>query len=209
MHLGCRSSGFNLGEILMFISWLPFSVPMLSLNRLFFGVLILTKTRVIDISAYTNKNHSLTGINVIDFILIHGIVIDIRHHEVYYMANLVTWLYCLARIEFIDEDGCLYVVCTTFVQFLEWMKLHMNCCFASIGSHRVWGLSEYNSISFLFQSSQLFDHDYMKLKSIHTAYISRKFAQKYMHLPYANIEMKVKKKASYGTLVLAGVWVLP
>ncbi|CAM8981622.1 unnamed protein product [Rhodiola kirilowii] len=109
-------------------------------------------------------------------------------------TNFVAWLYCLARIGIIGEEDFHAVVCRAFVKYLELMrKLQMVYCLEPAGSHGVWGLDDYHFMPFIFGSSQLIDHKYMKPKSIHNDDILENFANEYMYLSCIAFVKKVKK----------------
>jgi serine/threonine-protein phosphatase 2A activator len=61
------------------------------------------------------------------------------------------------------------------------------------GSHGVWGLDDYHFLPFIFGSSQLIDHKYMKPKSIHNEDILENFSNEYMYLSCILLIKKVKK----------------
>ncbi|KAK9930476.1 hypothetical protein M0R45_027513 [Rubus argutus] len=61
------------------------------------------------------------------------------------------------------------------------------------GSHGVWGLDDYHFLPFIFGSSQLIDHRYMKPKSIHNDDILDNFSKEYMYLSGIAFVKKVKK----------------
>ncbi|KAE8728304.1 EXORDIUM like 2 [Hibiscus syriacus] len=83
-------------------------------------------------------------------------------------TNFAAWLYCLARM------GLVY-------------------CLEPAGSHGVWGLDDYHFLPFIFGSSQLIDHKYMKPKSIHNEDILENFSSEYMYLSCTGFIKKVKK----------------
>ncbi|PIA52085.1 hypothetical protein AQUCO_01000158v1 [Aquilegia coerulea] len=109
-------------------------------------------------------------------------------------TNFVAWLYCLARMGVIKEEDYHGVVCRVFVKYLALMrKLQTVYCLEPAGSHGVWGLDDYHFLPFIFGSSQLIDHKYMKPKSIHNDDILENFSEEYMYLSCIAFVNKVKK----------------
>ncbi|CAH1423655.1 unnamed protein product [Lactuca virosa] len=83
-------------------------------------------------------------------------------------TNFAAWLYCLARLGIIKEEDYPAVVSRVFVKYIELMRtLQLVYSLEPAGSHGVWGLDDYHFLPFIFGSSQLIDHKYMKPKSIH------------------------------------------
>ncbi|XP_057963381.1 uncharacterized protein LOC131154558 isoform X2 [Malania oleifera] len=102
-------------------------------------------------------------------------------------SNFATWLYCLARLGLLKEDDYQAVVSRAFVKYLELMrKLQDVYCLEPAGSHGVWGLDDYHFLPFIFGSSQLVDHKYMKPKSIHNQDILDNFSNEYIGVPNWN-----------------------
>ncbi|MBA0566087.1 hypothetical protein Golob_010936 [Gossypium lobatum] len=109
-------------------------------------------------------------------------------------TNFAAWLYCLARMGIIKEEGYHAVVARVFVKYLELMKkLQLIYWLEPAGSHGVWGLDDYHLLPFIFGSSQLIDHKYMKPKSIHNDDILDNFSSEYMYLSCIQFVKKVKK----------------
>ncbi|KAL5777239.1 hypothetical protein ACOSP7_010165 [Xanthoceras sorbifolium] len=109
-------------------------------------------------------------------------------------TNFAAWLYCLARMGVIKEGDYQAVVARVFVKYLELMrKLQLVYCLEPAGSHGVWGLDDYHFLPFIFGSSQLIDHKYMKPKSIHNQDILDNFSNEYMYLSCIAFVKKVKK----------------
>ncbi|KAH9690663.1 serine/threonine-protein phosphatase 2A activator [Citrus sinensis] len=109
-------------------------------------------------------------------------------------TNFASWLYCLARMGVIKEEDYHAVVSRVFAKYLELMrKLQLVYCLEPAGSHGVWGLDDYHFLPFIFGSSQLIDHKYMKPKSIHNQDILDNFADEYMYLSCIAFVKKVKK----------------
>ncbi|KAK7263386.1 hypothetical protein RJT34_30975 [Clitoria ternatea] len=109
-------------------------------------------------------------------------------------TNFAAWLYCLARLGVIGEEDYQAVVARVFVKYLELMrKLQLLYCLEPAGSHGVWGLDDYHFLPFIFGSSQLIDHKYMKPKSIHNQDILDNFSNEYLYLACIAFVKKVKK----------------
>ncbi|KAJ9146454.1 hypothetical protein P3X46_028721 [Hevea brasiliensis] len=109
-------------------------------------------------------------------------------------TNFAAWLYCLARMGIIKEGDYQAVVARVFVNYLDLMrKLQLVYCLEPAGSHGVWGLDDYHFLPFIFGSSQLIDHKYMKPKSIHNEDIVENFSEEYMYLSCIAFIKKVKK----------------
>ncbi|XAR53179.1 Peptidylprolyl isomerase [Bertholletia excelsa] len=109
-------------------------------------------------------------------------------------TNFAAWLYCLARLGLIKEDDYQAVVSRVFVKYLELMrKLQLIYCLEPAGSHGVWGLDDYHFLPFIFGSSQLVDHKYMKPKSIHNNDILDNFSHEYLYLSCIAFVKKMKK----------------
>uniref|UniRef100_A0A2N9F9F5 Serine/threonine-protein phosphatase 2A activator n=1 Tax=Fagus sylvatica TaxID=28930 RepID=A0A2N9F9F5_FAGSY len=109
-------------------------------------------------------------------------------------TNFAAWLYCLTRLGLIKEEDYQAVVARVFVKYLELMrKLQSVYCLEPAGSHGVWGLDDYHFLPFIFGSSQLIDHRYMKPKSIHNQDILDNFSNEYMYLACVGFVKKVKK----------------
>lgn len=109
-------------------------------------------------------------------------------------TNFAAWLYCLARLGIIKEEDYHAVVARVFVKYLELMrKLQLVYCLEPAGSHGVWGLDDYHFLPFIFGSSQLIDHKYMKPKSIHNPDILENFSSEYLYLSCIAFVKKEKK----------------
>lgn len=109
-------------------------------------------------------------------------------------TNFAAWLYCLARMGVLKEEDYQAIVARVFVKYLDLMrKLQMVYCLEPAGSHGVWGLDDYHFLPFIFGSSQLIDHKYMKPKSIHNEDIVENFSNEYMYISCIAFIKKVKK----------------
>ncbi|KAI3472532.1 hypothetical protein Pfo_030683 [Paulownia fortunei] len=109
-------------------------------------------------------------------------------------TNFAAWLYCLARLDIVREEDYQALVSRVFVKYLELMrKLQLTYCLEPAGSHGVWGLDDYHFLPYIFGSSQLIDHKYMKPKSIHNEDILENFSNEYLYLSCIAFVKKVKK----------------
>ncbi|KAL6297036.1 hypothetical protein ACE6H2_005178 [Prunus campanulata] len=109
-------------------------------------------------------------------------------------TNFAAWLYCLARMGVIKEEDYPAVVARVFVKYLDLMrKLQLVYCLEPAGSHGVWGLDDYHFLPFIFGSSQLIGHKYMKPKSIHNDDIVENFSKEYLYISGIEFIKKVKK----------------
>jgi serine/threonine-protein phosphatase 2A activator len=109
-------------------------------------------------------------------------------------TNFAAWLYCLARLGVVREEDYQALVSRVFVKYLELMrKLQLTYCLEPAGSHGVWGLDDYHFLPYMFGSSQLIGHKYMKPKSIHNEDILDNFSDEYLYLSCIVFVKKVKK----------------
>ncbi|XP_047320241.1 serine/threonine-protein phosphatase 2A activator [Impatiens glandulifera] len=109
-------------------------------------------------------------------------------------TNFTAWLYCLARLGLIKEEDYQAVVSRVFSKYLELMrKLQLVYCLEPAGSHGVWGLDDYHFIPFIFGSSQLINHKYMKPKSILNDDILESFSNEYFYVSCIAFTKKMKK----------------
>ncbi|KAL8520667.1 hypothetical protein ACS0TY_011275 [Phlomoides rotata] len=109
-------------------------------------------------------------------------------------TNFAAWLYCLARMGVVREEDYPALVSRVFVKYMELMrKLQLTYSLEPAGSHGVWGLDDYHFLPYIFGSSQLIDHKYMKPKSIHNEDILENFSNEYMYLSCIVFIKKVKK----------------
>ncbi|XP_026391182.1 serine/threonine-protein phosphatase 2A activator-like isoform X2 [Papaver somniferum] len=110
-------------------------------------------------------------------------------------TNFAAWLYCLARMGVIKEEDYQAVVCRVFIKYLS-VTIQTVYDLEPAGSHGVWGLDDYHFLPFIFGSSQLIDHKYMKPKSIHNQDILDNFAKEYLYISCIAF-VKEKKKGVF------------
>ncbi|EIE86123.1 hypothetical protein RO3G_10834 [Rhizopus delemar RA 99-880] len=112
-------------------------------------------------------------------------------------ANFMAWLLCLEKLNVLEQKDDTVVVLRIFVKYIRVMRhLQFEYWLEPAGSHGVWGLDDYHFLPFLFGSSQLLDHKYIKPKSIHDKDVVDQFHQSYMYLACIHFINSVKTTAS-------------
>ncbi|CAG8578237.1 9939_t:CDS:2 [Ambispora gerdemannii] len=98
-------------------------------------------------------------------------------------ANFIAWLLCLEKLGFIGPDDYRSIVLRVFHKYIEVMRtLQFQYWLEPAGSHGVWGLDDYHFLPFLFGSSQLIGHKYIRPKSIHDKDVVDEYSKEYMYL---------------------------
>ncbi|KAI8087805.1 Phosphotyrosyl phosphatase activator [Gilbertella persicaria] len=112
-------------------------------------------------------------------------------------ANFIAWLLCLEKLKLLTENDDKAVVLRIFVKYIKLMRqLQFHYWLEPAGSHGVWGLDDYHFLPFLFGSAQLYDHKYIKPKSIHDEDVVEQFSSSYMYLACIQFINSVKTTAS-------------
>ncbi|KAI8967509.1 Phosphotyrosyl phosphatase activator [Mycotypha africana] len=112
-------------------------------------------------------------------------------------ANFMAWLLCLEKLDVLKEEDDQAVVLRVFVKYLKVMRrLQFIYWLEPAGSHGVWGLDDYHFLPFMFGSAQLYDHKYIKPKSIHDTETVEEFSKSYMYLACIHFINSVKTTAS-------------
>ncbi|CAO3596585.1 unnamed protein product [Absidia cylindrospora] len=112
-------------------------------------------------------------------------------------ANFMAYLLCLEKLNVLTKEDDQAVVLRIFVAYISLMrKLQFEYWLEPAGSHGVWGLDDYHFLPFLFGSSQLFDHKYIRPKSIHDQEVVDEFSKDYMYLACIQFINTVKTTAS-------------
>lgn len=75
-------------------------------------------------------------------------------------------------------------------------KLQFSYWLEPAGSHGVWGLDDYHFLPFMFGSSQLMEHKYIRPKSIHDPDTVAEFSRSYMYLACIQFINTIKTTAS-------------
>ncbi|EGG24990.1 putative phosphotyrosyl phosphatase activator [Cavenderia fasciculata] len=97
--------------------------------------------------------------------------------------NFICFLLGLTKIGYFDEKDYAALVLRVFVRYMKLMRLLESVYWLEpAGSHGVWGLDDYHFLSFLFGSSQLIEHKYIRPKSIRNQETVLSFASSFMYL---------------------------
>lgn len=97
--------------------------------------------------------------------------------------NFLCWMLCLSKLEVFSKEDYPALVLKVFWKYIEVMRfLQSTYWLEPAGSHGVWGLDDYHFLPFLFGSSQLRGHKYIKPKSIHDPDVLEGYSEQYMYL---------------------------
>ncbi|KAJ8659421.1 hypothetical protein O0I10_004784 [Lichtheimia ornata] len=112
-------------------------------------------------------------------------------------ANFMAWLLCLEKLGVLTPEDDKAVVLRIFVKYIAVMRqLQFEYWLEPAGSHGVWGLDDYHFLPFMFGSSQLKNHKYIRPKSIHDQDTVEEFSKSYMYLACIQFINQVKTSAS-------------
>ncbi|KAF2070110.1 hypothetical protein CYY_008573 [Polysphondylium violaceum] len=112
--------------------------------------------------------------------------------------NFICFLLSLVKIKFLTRKDYQFIIIKLFYKYLNLMrKLQETYWLEPAGSHGVWGLDDYHFLPFLFGSSQLIEHKYIRPKSIRNQEIvNSAFSSEYMYLGCIQFISKVKSGGS-------------
>ncbi|EPY50350.1 phosphotyrosyl phosphatase activator [Schizosaccharomyces cryophilus OY26] len=111
--------------------------------------------------------------------------------------NFMTWLLSLRRLDILTKEDYPAIVLRIFVQYINLMRLIQTTYFLEpAGSHGVWGLDDFHFLPFLFGSSQLVHHKYLRPKHVRDPEILEMCANDYMYLGYVRFINELKPNVS-------------
>ncbi|ODV88716.1 hypothetical protein CANCADRAFT_127901 [Tortispora caseinolytica NRRL Y-17796] len=110
-------------------------------------------------------------------------------HELNFMCCLL----CLKKQGFLTENDYCALVIKVFEKYIKVMR-HIQAIYflEPAGSHGVWGLDDYHFLPFMFGSAQLYNHKYLRPKSIHDIDVLESYSHLSMYLDAVRYVNSVK-----------------
>lgn len=120
-------------------------------------------------------------------------------HELNFLCFLLV-LFCTGYYQ--ESDFSSIVVHVFFKYILFVRKIQMNYQLEPAGAHGVWGLDEYQFLSFLFGSAQLIDNENITPSQVIDDDILDKYKDEYMYLSCIKHIKTLKHGGSFGEYAL-------
>lgn len=109
-------------------------------------------------------------------------------------TTFVAFLFCLTRAGVVNAQDAQALVTKVFDRYVRLMRrIQTTYWLEPAGSHGVWGLDDYQFFPFVWGSSQLVDHPYLKPNAIHSAEALEDESKNYMYLAAVRFVRHVKK----------------
>jgi serine/threonine-protein phosphatase 2A activator len=103
---------------------------------------------------------------------------------------------CFRQLGLLPPETYPALVLRLFNKYLSLMRqLQTTYYLEPAGSHGVWGLDDYQFLPFLFGSSQLYSHPYLRPKSIHSPEILEELGDEYIYLSCISFINSIKTTA--------------
>jgi serine/threonine-protein phosphatase 2A activator len=111
-------------------------------------------------------------------------------HETAFAA----WMYCLLKVGVVTKEDKLALVIQVFSAYLEMIRfVQKTYKLEPAGSHGVWGLDDYQFLSFLWGAHQLIGHKNITPKSIHNKEVVGAYSNDYLYLSGIQFINSVKR----------------
>lgn len=107
--------------------------------------------------------------------------------------NFILWLLCLYQLSILKRADFPALVLRIFTRYLKFMRLiQLTYYLEPAGSHGVWGLDDYQFLPFLFGSSQLLHHPYLRPRVVNQQLELDEYGRDYMYLDQVAFVNSVK-----------------